>query len=185
MRDDSGGIFTIDFMAGYGLFIVLLAIVMYYAISTVSGAFTWSYAIELRPMAEEAGDLLAMSPGSPPGWHMSPALARDVALIGLSDGRPCILSEEKVYALGFFNDSELFRHLGLDDSEQYYGVRIEVSANDGSVRVASGYVVDDGTMDVCKCTRIVAIRGADGDEKGGTLVIYLWRKYAGTAATDR
>ncbi len=185
MSDDSGGVFTIDFMAGYGIFIVLLAVVLYFAISTVSSCFTWSYAAELRPMAEDVGDMLVMSPGSPQGWHMSPSLARGAAFIGLSDGRPCILSEEKVYALGFFNDSELFRHLGLDDSERYYGIRIDVSADDGSVRVASGYIVDDGTMDVCKCIRLVAIRDADGNEKGGKMVIYLWRKYAGTAGTDR
>lgn len=185
MSHDSGGVFTIDFMAGYGIFIVLLTVVMYLAISMVSGCYTWSYAAELRPMAEDVGDMLAMSPGSPQEWHMSPSLARGAAFIGLSDGRPCILSEEKVYALGFFNDSELFRHLGLDDSEQYYGIRIEVSADDGSVRVASGYIIDDGTMDVCKCIRLIAIKDADGDEKGGKLVIYLWRKYAGTAGTDR
>jgi hypothetical protein len=136
-------------------------------------------------MAEKTGDLLAVSPGSPEGWHISPDLARGALLIGLSDGRPCILSEEKVYALGFFNDSGLFRHLGLDDAEQYYGIRIEVSANDGSIRVASGYIIDDGTMDVCRCVRLVTIRDSNGDEKGGKLVIYLWRKYAGTAGTDR
>jgi hypothetical protein len=121
-------------------------------------------------MAEEAGHA-GHGPGSPQGWHMSPSLARGAAFIGLSDGRPCILSDEKVYALGFFNDSELFRHLGLDDSERYYGIRIEVSADDGSVRVASGYIVDDGTMDVCKCIRLVAIRDAEGDEKGGKMVL--------------
>lgn len=185
MSDDSGGVFTIDFMAGYGIFIVLLTIVLYFAISAVSGCFTWSYAAELRPMANEVGDVLAMSPGSPQGWHMSPSLARGAAFIGLSDGLPCILSEEKVYALGFFNDSELFSHLGLDDSEHYYGIRIEVSTDDGSIRVASGYIVDDGTMDVCRSIRLVTIRDANGDEKGGKLVIYLWRKYAGTAGTDR
>ncbi|MGA9139315.1 MAG: hypothetical protein WBZ29_03765 [Methanocella sp.] len=185
MSDDAGGAFTIDFIAGYGIFIVLLTIVLYFAISTVSSGFTRSYATELRPMAEAMGDMLILSPGSPQGWHMSPSLARGAAFIGLSDSRPCILSEEKVYALGFFNDSELFRHLGLDDSEHYYGIRIEVSANDGSVTVASGYIVDDGTMDVCKCTRLVAIRDADGNEKGGKLVIYMWRKYVGTSGTDR
>jgi hypothetical protein len=185
MRDDSGGMFTIDFMAGYGLFIVLLAIVLCYAVSSISGCFTWNYAVELRPTAESVSDMLIMSTGSPPIWHMSPSLARGAAMIGLSDGRPCILSEEKVYALGFFNGSELFRHLELDDSEQYYGIRIEVSADDGSIMVASGYIVDDGTMDVCKCVRLVMIRESDGDEKSGKLIVYMWRKYAGTAGTDR
>lgn len=185
MNDDSGGVFTIDFMAGYGLFIVLLAVVFHFAASAISQDFTASYSTELRPLAGEVSDMLILGPGSPPEWHMSPALARGASFIGLSDGRPCILSADKVYSLGFFNESELARHLELDDSEHYYGIRIEVSANDGSIAVASGYIVDDGTMDVCKCVRLVGIIDADGTEKSGKLIIYLWRKYEGTAGTYR
>ncbi len=185
MSDDTGGAFTIDFLAGYGIFIVLLAVALYFAIGLVSGTFAGSYATELRPVAEALSDVLVASPGSPPEWHADPRLARDAAFIGLSDGRPCILTEEKIYAMGFFNDSELCRHLGLDDGEQYYGIRIEVSANDGSITMASGYIVDDGTLDVCRCVRLVGIRDYDGNEKGGKMVLYIWRKYAGTAGTDR
>jgi hypothetical protein len=183
MRDDSGGAFSIDFLAGWGLFILLLVVAFYFAISSIAHDFTASYASALRPLAGEVSDMLVLSQGLPLEWHMSPGLARGASFIGLSDGRPCFITEDKVYALGFFNETELASHLGLDDSENYYGVRIEVSADDGSIQVASGYIIDDGTMDVCKCVRLVGIVDADSVERSGKLVLYLWRKHEGTAAT--
>lgn len=185
MTDDSGGVFSIDFLAGWGLFILLLAVAFYFAISSISRDFTASYASGLRPLAGEVSDMLVLSQGSPPEWHMSPSLARGASFIGLSDGRPCFVSEDKVYALGFFNETGLAGHLDLDDSENCYGVRVEVSADDGSIQVASGYIIDDGTMDVCKCVRLVGIVDADGVERSGKLVLYLWREHEGTAATFR
>jgi hypothetical protein len=183
VRDDSGGAFSIDFLAGWGLFILLLAVAFYFAISSIAHDFTASYASALRPLAGEVSDMLVLSQGLPPEWHVSPSLARGASFIGLSDGRPCFITEDKVYALGFFNETELASHLDLDDSENSYGVRIEVSADDGSIQVASGYIIDDGTMDVCKCVRLLGIVDADGVERSGKLVLYLWRKHEGTAAT--
>jgi hypothetical protein len=185
MRDDSGGVFSIDFLAGCGIFVVLLAVAFNFATGSISHDFTAGYASALLPLAGEISDMLVLSQGSPPLWHMSPSLASGASFIGLSDGRPCLIIEDKVYALGFFNETGLAAHLCLDDSENYYGVRIEVSADDGSVSVASGYIIDDGTMDVCKCVRLVGIVDADGLEKSGKLVLYLWRKYEGTAGTNR
>lgn len=185
MRDDSGGAFSIDFLAGWGLFILLLALAFYIAIGSISQDFTTSYASALCPLAGEVSDMLVLSRGSPPEWHISPSLAQGASFIGLSDGRPCFVSEDKIYALGFFNETGLADHLDLDDSENYYGMRIEVSADDGSIQVASGYIIDDGTMDVCKCVRLVGIVDADGVERSGKLVLYLWRRHEGTAATYR
>jgi hypothetical protein len=185
MRDDTGGVFTIDFIAGCGIFVLLLAVAFYFAVSSISHDFTAGYASALRPLAGEVTDMLVLSQGSPQEWYMSPSLARAASFIGLSDGRPCFVSEDKVYALGFFNETGLAGHLDLDDSENYYGIRIEVSADDGSIQVASGYIVDDGTMDVCKCVRLVGIVDADGVERSGKLVLYLWRKHEGTKGTYR
>ena len=185
MRDDTGGVFTIDFIAGCGIFVLLLAVAFYFAISSISHDFTAGYASALRPLAGEVTDMLVLSQGSPSEWYMSPSLAREASFIGLSDGRPCFVSEDKVYALGFFNETGLAGHLSLDDSENYYGIRIEVSADDGSVQIASGHIVDDGTMDVCKCVRLVGIVDADGTERSGKLVLYLWRKHEGTKGTYR
>jgi hypothetical protein len=185
MRDDTGGAFSIDFLAGCGIFVLLLTVAFYFATSSISHDFTASYASALRPLAGDVSDMLVLGQGSPAEWHRSPSLARGASTIGLSDGRPCFISEDKVYALGFFNETELAGHLSLDDSENYYGVRVEISADDGSVQVASGYIVDDGTMDVCKCVRLVGIVDADGAERSGKLVLYLWRKHEGTTGTDR
>jgi hypothetical protein len=183
MRDDSGGVFSIDFIAGCGIFVLLLAVAFYFAVSSISHDFTAGYASALRPLAGEVSDMLVLGEGSPQEWYMSPLMASSASFIGLSDGRPCLISEDKVYALGFFNETGLASHLCLDDSENYYGVRIEVSADDGSVQVASGYIIDDGTMDVCKCVRLVGIVDADGLERSGKVVLYLWRKHEGTAGT--
>jgi hypothetical protein len=183
MNSDSGGMFTIDFAAGCGVFGVVLVIAIYFATSSIAHDFTAGYASALRPLAGEVSDMLVLGQGSPPGWYMSPSAANRSSFIGLSDGRPCLISEDRVYALGFFNETGLARHLQLDDSENYYGARIEVSADDGSIQVASGYIVDDGTMDVCKCVRLVGIVDADGMERNGKLVLYLWRKHEGTAGT--
>ena len=185
MKNDGGGMFTIDFVAGCGIFALLLVISLYLSMSSVAHDFTAGYASALRPMAGEVSDMLVMSEGSPARWYMSPAMADRSSFIGLSDGRPCIISEDRVYALGFFNETGLARHLLLDDSENYYGIRIEIAADDGTMQVASGYIVDDGTMDVCKCVRLVGIIGADGTEKNGKLVLYLWRKCEGTTGTYR
>jgi hypothetical protein len=185
VKDDTGGAFGIDFLAGWGLFILLLAVVFYFTISSISHDFTVSYATALRPLAGEVSDMLVLSQGSPTVWHMSPSLAQGASFIGPLDGRPCFVSEDKICALGFFNETALAGHLDLDDSENYYGVRIEVSADDGSIQVASGYIIDDGTMDVCECVRLVGIVDADGVERGGKLVLYLWRRHDGTAATYR
>ena len=185
MKDCSGGAFTIDLIAGSGLFVVLLAVAFHLAASSIAHEFTAAYATGLRPLAGEVSEMLVQSPGSPTTWETSQAMAREAAFVGLSDGRPGFLSADKVYALAFFNDSELARHLGLDDLEHGYGIRIEVSADDGSLSVAAGFAIDDGTADVCKCVRLVEIAGADDTERSGKLIVYLWRKYEGTAGTDR
>ncbi len=185
MRDDSGGVFSIDFIAGCGIFVLLLVVALYLAISSISHDFTAGYASALQPLAEEVSDMLVLSQGSPKEWHVSPFRADAASFIGLSDGRPCFISEDKVYALGFFNETGLARHLFLNDTENYYGVRIEISADDGSIQVASGYIVDDGTMDVYRCIRLVGIVDINGVERNGKLVLYLWRKYEGTAGTYR
>ncbi len=185
MTDETGGMFTVDFVAGCGIFVALLAIAFFSATSSIAHDYTAGYASALRPLAGEVSDMLVLGQGSPAEWYMSPSAANRSSSIGLSDGRPCIVSEDQVYALGFFNETGLARHLCLDDSENYYGVRIEVSADDGSISVASGYVVDDGTLDVCKCVRLVGIVDADGLERSGKLVLYLWRKHEGTSGTYR
>jgi hypothetical protein len=185
VNDVTGGVFTVDFMAGCGIFVVLLAAAFYVAAGTISHSFTASYAEELHPLAVDISDMLVLGEGAPPDWHMSPSRAATASFIGLSDGRPCILSEEKVYSLGLFNESGLAGHLGLDDPERFYGVRIEVSADDGSVSVASGYVVENSTTDVCKCIRLVGIVDPEGAERSGTLIVYLWRKHEGTEGTYR
>ena len=95
-----------------------------------------------------------------------------------------MLSIDKIYALGFFNGSELARHLGLNDPDRDYGIRVEVWSDDGSISFNAGYDVT-GAVDVCKCVRIVVIRDTDGTEKGGKLAVYLWRRYAGTTGTYR
>jgi hypothetical protein len=185
MKDDAGGAFSIDFLAGWGIFILLLAAAFNFSIGSISHDYTASYAAALRPLAGEVSDMLVLSQGSPQEWYRSPALARGASFIGLSDGRPCFISEDKVYALGFFNETELARHLDLGDQDNYYGVRIEVSADDGSISVACGYVIDESTMDVCRCVRLVGIVDADGVDRSGKLVLYLWRKHEGTAGTYR
>lgn len=184
MKDNSGGAFSLDLLVGFGL---LLA-VMIPALAITTGAMSWKYteqyAESMEPLAQRIGGQLATSPGSPPGWHTNPDLARGAAILGLSAGPPCVLSSEKVYSLSFFNATELGRHLALDDSENTYGIRLEVSSDDGSISVASGYVVDDGTLDVAKAVRLVLIRQPDGVERSGKLIVLLWRERAGTRATD-
>ena len=184
MRNGDGGVFTIDLIAGYGIFVVMLAAAFCVATSVISRSLTEDYAGELRPLAKEASDMLILNLDSPPGWYTTPSLTGEVKSIGLSDGRPGILSADKINALGLFNGSELIRHLGMDDPDRDYGIRIEVRTDDGSLSVAAGYKAE-GAADVYKCTRIVAIRCADGGERSGKLVVYLWRRYEGTAGTYR
>ena len=149
----------------------------------MSRHYTETYPVDLQPLAERIGDMLIKSPGYPPEYT-SPVLARNASFIGLSDSRPGIISSEKVYSLSFFNATEIGRLLKLDDSENAYGIRIEISADDGSVCVASGYMVDDGTMDVIKSTRLSIIRQPDSVEKAGKVIVFLWRECAGTKAAD-
>jgi hypothetical protein len=96
MRGNDGGVFTIDFIAGCGIFVLLLAVAFYFAISSISHDFTAGYASALRPLAGEISDMLVLSQGSPQEWYMSPSLAGRASFIGLSDGRPCFVSEDKV-----------------------------------------------------------------------------------------
>ena len=184
MRDNAGGAFSLDLLVALGLLFAWIGAAVLLSFSTMAAQYTDQYSVGLQPLAESIGDTLVKSPGSPPGWHTSPDLARGSAIIGLSAGPPCILSSEKVYSLSFFNATELGRHLALDDSENTYGIRIEVSTYDGSVSVASGYVVDDGTLDVVKSTRLVVVRQQDGVERKGKLVVLLWREHVGTRAAD-
>jgi hypothetical protein len=76
MSDDTGGVFTIDFIAGCGIFVLLLAVAFYFAVSSISHDFTAGYASALRPLAGEVTDMLVLSQGSPSEWYMSPSLAR-------------------------------------------------------------------------------------------------------------
>ncbi|CAJ36045.1 hypothetical protein [Methanocella arvoryzae] len=184
MRNDSGGAFSLDLVIALGILIAWIGAAVLFTMSTLAVEYTDQYSVGLKPLAERIGDTLVESPGAPNGWHLSPDLARGATIIGLSDGSPCILSSEKVYSLSFFNATELGRHLALDDSENTYGIRIEVSTDDGSISVASGYVVDDGTLDVVKSTRLVLIRQPDGVERSGKLIVLLWREHAGTRAAD-
>lgn len=184
MKDDSAGAFSLDLLIALGLLFSILVATVMLSLGTMATQYTDQYSRGLQPLAEQIGDTLVKGPGSPPNWHTSPDLARGAAVIGLSAGSPCILSSEKVYSLGFFNATETGRHLALDDSENTYGIRIEVCSDDGSISAASGYIVDDGTMDVVKSTRLVVIRQPDGVERNGKLILLLWRERAGTRAAD-
>ena len=184
VKEDSGGVFSLDLLVAFGLLIAILVPAVILTMGTMSWQYTYHYSRELQPLAEHIGDTLIKSPGTPPGWYMTPDRARGLVILGLSAGSPCIISSEKVYSLSFFNAPELSRHLALDDSENTYGVRIEVSADDGSISVASGYIVDEGTMDVAKAIRLVTIRQPDGVERNGKLIVLLWRERTGTRAAD-
>lgn len=184
MTEDSGGVFSLDLLVAFGLLVAILVPAVILSMGTMSWQYTYYYSQDLQPLADRIGDTMIKSPGSPPGWHTTPDSARGTVILGLSDGPPCIISSEKVYSLSFFNAPELSRHLALDDSENTYGIRIEVSADDGSIFVASGYIVDEGTMDVAKTIRLVTIRQPDGVERNGKLIILLWRERTGTRAAD-
>jgi len=184
VKEDSGGVFSLDLLVALGLLIAILMPAVLLSMGTLSWQYTYHYSRDLQPLADRIGDTMIKSPGSPAGWHTTPDIARGTVIIGLSDGPPCIISSEKVYSLSFFNAPELRRHLALDDSENTYGVRIEVSADDGSISLASGYIVDDGTMDVAKAIRLVTIRQPDGVERNGKLIVLLWRERTGTRAAD-
>lgn len=184
MKTEAGGAFSLDLLVGFGLLLAVLVPAVLLALGSMSWQYTDQYSRELQPLAERIGNTLIKSEGAPAGWHASPDAARSATIIGLSCGSPCILSSDKVYSLSFFNATELGRHLTLDDSENTYGIRIEVSSDDGSVSVASGYIVDSGTMDVVRSVRLVTIRQPDGVQKNGKLIVLLWRERAGTRAAD-
>jgi hypothetical protein len=183
MKNDDSGSFTIDMIAAYTFMIILIVSVFFTASNSISTALTRQYADELQPFAENIGDMLLKGRGSPENWHSDPISSGNVTLIGLSAGSPNILSERKVAALGHFNSSALARVIGLNDYDNRYGLRIEVLSNDGTIIMASGHVLKNGTKNAFISRRVAVIEQDDGTYKNAILTVYLWREYVGARAS--
>ena len=171
--------FSIDFAAAYTVLAVLLVCVFFTATNTISARYTTGYTDELRPLAERLGDILIKSPGEPEDWYMGPANASNASIIGLSSDYPNLLSSYKVEGLYLFNASRLKAALGLADSGEIYGLRIEIGSLDGAISRTYGYPLPPDTRDVYKSYRMATIREPDGTCRDARVTIYMWRKNVG------
>lgn len=178
--DETGGAFSLDLIAALSLFSIVLLTAVCLSVGSVSAIYTESYASEQKLVAGQIGDVLIYSQGSPPDWHIGPNRALDAEFIGLSDGRPCMVSSEKAYSLSYFNALELRKRFNLDEEENPGGVRIEITSDDGTISTASGYCPDGKTADVFRSVRLVMIRQPDGVERPGKVTVLLWREHAGS-----
>jgi hypothetical protein len=171
--------FSIDLAAAYTVLAVLLACIFFTATNTISARYTASYAVELKPLAENIGDVLLKSTGEPEDWYMDPSCARNASIAGLSTGDPNMLSTYRMDGLYFFNASGLKRALGFMDEREPYGLRVEIQSFDGVVSRAYGYPLPPDTKDVCVSRRVAAIMEQDGTCRDAAVTIYIWRKEVG------
>lgn len=171
--------FSIDFAAAYTVLAVLLVCTFFTASNAISARYTASYADELRPLAERLGDILLKSPGEPEGWYMDPSSARSASIIGLSTGYPNVLSSYKMDGLYLFNATCLKEALRLADTDERYGMRIEIESLDGTVSRIVGYPLPPDTKDVYKSYRLATIKEPDGTCRDASVTIYMWRKDVG------
>ncbi len=176
------GAFSIDFAAAYTVLAALLVCTFFTATNAISVKYTAGYADELGPLAERLGDVLLKSPGEPEDWYMGPPEAANATIIGLSDGRPNLVSAYKLDGLYLYNASGLKGALGLADAGGKYGLRIEIKSVDGVVSRAVGYPLPPDTRDVYKSCRLAAIEEPDGTCRDARVTVYLWRKDVGATA---
>jgi hypothetical protein len=173
--------FSMDFAVAYTILAVLLACTFFTATNLISTRYTASYADDLEPLAESLGDTLLKSPGEPEGWYVDPSAAGNASIIGLSAGRPNVLSACRLDGLYLYNASGLKEALGLADDGGLYGLRIEVKSLDGVENRAAGYPLPPDTKDVCVSTRVATIEEPDGMYRDARVTIYLWRRHVGAA----
>lgn len=171
--------FSIDFAAAYTVLAILLVCTFFTATNVMSARLTAGYAEELTPLAGRIGDVLLKDPGEPSDWYMDPSSARSPAVVGLSAGEPNILSTYKIDGLYMYNASALKEAVGMKDEEGQYGLRIEIYSLDGSISRTAGYPLPPDTKDVCKSSRLAAIKDQDGIYRDAVLNVYLWRKDVG------
>ncbi len=173
--------FSIDFAVAYTILAVLLACTFFTATGLISTRYTASYAEDLEPLAESLGDTLLRSPGEPEGWYVDPSAAANASIIGLSEGRPNVLSAYRLDGLYLYNASGLKDALGLIDEGGVYGLRIEIKSLDGMENRTAGYPLPPDTRDVCVSRRVATIEEPDGTYRDACVTIYLWRRHAGAA----
>jgi hypothetical protein len=174
---DDNAAFSIDFAAAYTVLAVLLVCTFFTATNVISAGLTASYANDMAPLAESLGDVLLKSPGEPVDWYMGPST--NDSFIGLSTGDPNILSVYKIDGLCLYNATRIKKALGLADDGEEYGLRIEILSLDGAISRTAGYPLPPDTKDVCKSTRLAAIKEEDGTHRDAMVTVYLWRKDVG------
>ncbi len=184
MINDDNGAFSIDFVAAYSILAVLILCAFFTATNIVSVRYTASYAGDIDLMADNIGDMLLKNTGEPSTWYIDPGTARGAICIGLSGGSPNVITEERIEALNFFSPPSLKSVLGLSDSVDEYGLRVEIKSGDGTFYKSAGYQLPPDTKDVCKSVRAAAIEEPDGTYRGATVTVYMWRKDVGTASAD-
>lgn len=184
MMNDDHGAFSIDFAAAYSVLAILILCAFFTATNIVSVRYTDSYAGDIDRISENVGDMLLKSTGEPSAWYMDPGTARNTTRIGLSGGSPNVITEERIQALGFFNPPLLKTDLGLSDSTDEYGLRVEIETGDGVFHKSVGYPLPPDTRDVSKSVRAAAIEEPDGTYRCATVTVYMWRKDVGTASAD-
>lgn len=179
---DDIGAFSIDLVAGYTILIILLVTGFVSGINLLSSSLSGAYSIETIPIAASACDVLVSAEGSPIDWYRDPRAAHNASCIGLTVGRPNILSRDKIEALCFLNASELASVIGIVNEDNPVGFRIEALPHDGSPATATGFPVPASARDVSKASRLAVIENDDGTYTGITINVYLWRERAGSAA---
>jgi hypothetical protein len=179
---DDKGAFSIDLTAGYILLIIMLVTGFISGINLLSTSLSGAYSIETIPVAASACDVLVTGTGDPADWHRDPRAAHNASCIGLSAGRPNILSRDKIEALCFLNASELAAIIGIVSDDNPVGFRIEALPHDGSPATLVGYPVPASARDVSKATRLAAIENDDGTYTWITINVYAWRERTGSAA---
>ncbi len=179
MDDMDEAAFSIDFAAAYTILAILLVCTFFTATNAISARYTASYTDELRPLAENLGDVLLRDTGYPDDWYMDPSATGNTSTIGLSAGDPNVLSPYKMDGLYLFNASRLKKAVGLADDGELYGLRIEVHSLDGGISRTFGYPLPPDTKDVYRSNRIAAVKDPDGAYRDVAIAIYMWRKDVG------
>jgi hypothetical protein len=173
-----------DFVAAYSIMALLIICAFFTASNAISVRYTAGYSSDLAPIAGSIGDMMLKGSGEPSNWYLDPDIAHDAQRIGLSGGRPNVITEERIQGLYFYNPPALKAALGLSDPDDDYGLRLEIRSSDGAVSKYAGYPLPPDTMDVWKSTRAAAIEEFDGTYRSATLTVYMWRQDVGTASTD-
>jgi hypothetical protein len=181
---DDNGAFSIDFVAAYSIMALLILCAFFTATNAISVRYTAGYSGDLAPLAGNIGDMLLKSTGEPSNWYLDPDTARDANRIGLSGGKPNVITEERIQGLYFYSPSGVKAALGLSDPDDDYGLRIEIKSSDGAVSKSAGYPLPPDTRDVWKSSRAAAIEEFDGTYRSATLTVYMWRHDVGTALAD-